>query len=96
LRRATADTAQRLLGGIDVGPLVSAVEEGSPVTTGRARLGQGRSRGAARPAGAGCHRRAPRRDDDGERAAAAELALEALYLAKRIDKVSGDGETVYG
>src|SRR5699024_5824126 len=34
LRRATADTAQRLLGGLDVGPLVAAVEEGSPVTTG--------------------------------------------------------------
>ena len=34
LRRATADTAQRLLGGIDVGPLVAAVEDGSPVTTG--------------------------------------------------------------
>jgi magnesium chelatase subunit I len=33
---------------------------------------------------------------DGERAAAVELALEALYLAKRIDKVSGEGETVYG
>jgi hypothetical protein len=24
------------------------------------------------------------------------LALEALYLAKRVDKVSGEGETVYG
>ena len=34
LRRATADTAQRLLGGIDVGPLVTAIEDGSPVTTG--------------------------------------------------------------
>ena len=34
LRRATADTAQRLLGGIDVGPLVLAVEGGSAVTTG--------------------------------------------------------------
>ena len=33
---------------------------------------------------------------DGQRAAAVELALEALYLAKRIDKVSGEGETVYG
>ena len=33
---------------------------------------------------------------DGERAAALELALEALYLAKRIDKVTGEGETVYG
>ena len=35
LRRATADTAQRALGGIDdVGPLVAAVEGGSAVTTG--------------------------------------------------------------
>jgi magnesium chelatase subunit I len=33
---------------------------------------------------------------DGERAAAVELALEALYLAKRIDKVTEEGETVYG
>ncbi|CQD16087.1 putative magnesium chelatase [Mycolicibacterium conceptionense] len=32
----------------------------------------------------------------GERAAAVELALEALYLAKRVDKVTGEGETVYG
>ena len=35
-------------------------------------------------------------ESEGERAAALELALEALYLAKRIDKVSGEGETVYG
>ena len=34
LRRATADTASRVLGGIDVGSLVSAVERGSAVTTG--------------------------------------------------------------
>ena len=34
LRRATADTASRALGGIDVGPLVAAVEGGSAVTTG--------------------------------------------------------------
>ena len=33
---------------------------------------------------------------DGQRAAAVELALEGLYLAKRIDKVSSEGETVYG
>ena len=28
--------------------------------------------------------------------AAVELALEALYLAKRIDKQTGEGETIYG
>ena len=33
----------------------------------------------------------------GERAAAAELALEGLYLTKRISKVVGeDGQSVYG
>jgi magnesium chelatase subunit I len=96
LRRATADTAQRLLGGIDVGPLVTAIEKGSAVTTGE--------RVSARavldavpevPAIAQVQKRLGAKSD-GERAAAVELALEALYLAKRIDKVSGEGETVYG
>ena len=35
-------------------------------------------------------------DTPARRASAAELALEALYLAKRIDKTTGEGETVYG
>ena len=34
--------------------------------------------------------------NDGERAAAIELALEALYLARKIDKEQVDGQTVYG
>ncbi len=84
LRRATADTAQRLLGGIDVGPLVVAIEGGSAVTTGE-RVSRARRAGR----GAGGARRSPRcrsasaRQSDGQRAAAVELALEALYLAKR-------------
>jgi len=96
LRRATADTAQRLLGGIDVGPLVSAVEEGSPVTTGE-RV-SAKDVLAALPDLPVLDAIAERlgAQTDGERAAAVELALEALYLAKRIDKVSGEGETVYG
>jgi len=32
----------------------------------------------------------------GQRASAVELALEGLYLARRISKDSGDGETLYG
>ncbi|MBI3217423.1 MAG: sigma 54-interacting transcriptional regulator [Mycobacterium sp.] len=96
LRRATADTASRVLGGLDVASLVVAVESGSPVTTGE-RVSAKDVLAAvgdlpvieqiAERLGA---------ESDGERAAAVELALEALYLAKRIDKVSGDGETVYG
>ena len=95
LRRATADTAQKVLGGIDVGPLVAAVET-SAVTTGEHVSAKNVlsalpdlpviEKIAAR-LGAG---------SEGERAAALELALEALYLAKKIDKNTGDGETVYG
>jgi len=96
LRRATADTAQRLLGGIDVGPIVTAIEHGSPVTTG-ARVSAREVLAALPevPAVAEIQRRLDARSD-GQRAAATELALEALYLAKRIDKVSEEGETVYG
>ena len=96
LRRATADTAQRLLGGIDVGPLVAAVEGGSAVTTGE--LVAAKDVLAALPGLPVIDAVAKRVEakSDGERAAALELALEALYLAKRIDKVTGEGETVYG
>ena len=34
--------------------------------------------------------------NDGERAGAIELALEGLYLARKVSKESGGGETVYG
>ena len=96
LRRATADTAQKLLGGIDVGPVVAAVEKGSPVTTGErvpakavlAALPRLKALDAA------CGRLGAA--SEGERAAAVELVLEALYLSKRIDKRSGEGKTVYG
>ena len=96
LRRATADTAQRLLGGIDVGPIVTAVEHGSPVTTGeRVSAREVLAALPEVPAVAEIQRRLGAQSE-GQRAAAIELALEALFLAKRIDKVSGEGETVYG
>ncbi len=96
LRRATADTAHKLLGGIDVGPIVVAIEQGSPVTTGE-RVSSRAVLAALPevPAVAAIQRRL-HAHSEGERAAAVELALEALYLAKRIDKVTEDGETVYG
>ena len=96
LRRATADTAQRVLGGIDVGPLVAAVEGGSAVTTGEQVAAKDVL--AALPDLPVIEEIAKRleAETEGERAAALELALEALYLAKRIDKVTGEGETVYG
>jgi len=96
LRRATADTAQKLLGGIDVGPIVVAIEQGSPVTTGeRVSAKDVLAALPDLPAVQAIARRVGAKSD-GERAAAVELALEALYLAKRIDKVTDEKETVYG
>ncbi len=99
LRTATAETVRRHLRGIDLALLVEAIEDGRMVTTG-AQVG-------ARDFLAGlpvlgeselydevCDRMGA--TDDGTRAAAIELALEGLYLARRIGKESGDGETVYG
>ena len=63
LRRATADTAQRLLGGLDVGPLVAAVEEGAPVTTGERVSAKDVLAALPGPAGGRRHRRAARRAD---------------------------------
>ena len=95
LRRATADTAQKALGGIDVGPLVAAVEK-SAVTTGEQISATDVL--AALPDLPVIESIATKLGarSEGERAAALELALEALYLAKKIDKNSGEGETVYG
>lgn len=96
LRRATADTAQKALGGIDVGPLLAAVEGGSAVTTGEQVPAKDVL--AALPGLPVVDKIAERlkATTDGERAAALELALEALYLAKKIDKNTAEGETVYG
>ena len=95
LRRATADTAQKSLGGIDVGPLVSAVENSS-VTTGEQISAKDVL--AALPDLPVIDAIAERvgATSEGQRAAALELALEALFLAKKIDKNTEDGETVYG
>ncbi len=95
LRRATADTVRERLGGIDLAQLVAAVENGDPVLTGdqvtaKELLGELPELPAldvvADRLGA---------VTDGERAAAAEFALEGLYLARRLSKVASNGQTVY-
>lgn len=96
LRRATADTVRDLLGGLDLGQLVAAVEAGSPVVTGdrvtaKDLLGELPELDVvdelAERLGA---------QTTGARAAAVELALEGLYLARRIAKdADDDGQLVY-
>ncbi|MEZ7237637.1 sigma 54-interacting transcriptional regulator [Rhodococcus sp. GXMU-t2271] len=96
LRRATADAARTRLAGVNLGPLVTAVEQGQPVVTGeritaKALLDELPDLPVldvvAERLGA---------EDIGTRAAAAELALEGLYLARRIAKhADDDGAAVY-
>lgn len=96
LRRATADAARTRLAGVNLGPLVTAVEQGQPVVTGeritaKALLDELPDLPVldvvAERLGA---------EDIGTRAAAVELALEGLYLARRIAKhADDDGAAVY-
>ncbi|ANQ74683.1 magnesium chelatase [Rhodococcus sp. 008] len=91
LRRATADTVRARLGGIDLGMLVAAVEMGNTIVTGESVTAKAFLDElpdlevldeVAERLGA---------QSDGERAAGAELALEGLYLARRISKDQGPG-----
>ncbi|WP_155404273.1 ATP-binding protein [Rhodococcus erythropolis] len=91
LRRATADTVRVRLSGIDLGMLVAAVETGNTIVTGESVTAKAFLDElpdlevldeVAERLGA---------QSDGERAAGAELALEGLYLARRISKDQGPG-----
>ncbi|MER2206599.1 MAG: ATP-binding protein [Rhodococcus sp. (in: high G+C Gram-positive bacteria)] len=91
VRRATADTGRVRLGGLDRGMLVSAVEMGNTIVTGESVTAKAFLDElpdlevldeVAERLGA---------QSDGERAAGAELALEGLYLARRISKDQGPG-----
>ncbi len=99
LRTATAETVRARLAGVDLALLVDAFESGAMVVTGAQVtaldflaglpvLGESDLYDVVMDRlGAGT---------DGERASAIELALEGLFLARRVSKDSGDNETVYG
>ncbi len=99
LRTATAETVREHLGGLDLGLLVEAIEDGAMITTGdqvsaREFLGGLPVLGESVVYDGICERLGA--STDGEMASAIELALEGLYLARRISKDSAGGETVYG
>jgi magnesium chelatase subunit I len=98
LRTATAETVRAHLRGVDFGVLVDAIA-GATVVTGegvaaRDFLAGLPALGESELYDTICDRLGA--TDDGQRAGAIELALEGLYLARRISKETGDGETVYG
>ncbi|GAB7007113.1 sigma 54-interacting transcriptional regulator [Nocardioides sp. AN3] len=99
LRTATAETVRQHFRGIDFALLVDAIENGAMVTTsgrmtaldfltGLPRLGESDVYDQV------CDRLGAR--NDGERAGAVELALEGLYLARKIGKDTDGDEVVYG
>jgi len=99
LRTATAETVRQHFRGLDFALLVDAIEAGAMVTTGErvtARdfltglpvLGESELYDEV------CDRLGA--TNDGQRAGAIELALEGLYLARKIGKDTDGAETVYG
>ena len=99
LRTATADTVRAHLGGIDFHLLVDALEAGAMVTTGEQVTARDFLAGLPVLGESDLYDQVMDRlatTSDGERASAIELALEGLYLARKIGKESGGGETVYG
>ena len=99
LRTAVADTVRHLLRGIDLGPLVAAIEDGAEVATGEQVTARDVLDALPALGEAQVYEELFDRlgaTSDGEQAAAAELALEGLYLARKVGKDSAGGETVYG
>jgi magnesium chelatase subunit I len=99
LRTATAETVRAHFHGLDFGVLVDAIEGGVMVTTGeqvtaRDFLSGLPALGESELYDDICERLGA--TNDGQRAGAIELALEGLYLMRKISKETGGGEVVYG
>ena len=97
LRTATAETARAHFRGIDLGPLVEALDGQTTVITGEQITASEFLDGL--PEADGVYDEIADRftaDNPGRRASAIELALEGLYLARRIAKDSDGSETIYG
>ncbi len=99
LRTATAETVRHVFRGLDLTLLVDALEGGMLVTTGEQVAARDFLSGLPVLGESELYDDICDRVDatnDGERAGAIELALEGLYLARKISKETGGGETVYG
>jgi magnesium chelatase subunit I len=99
LRTATAEAVRAHFRGIDFALLVDRIEAGQMVTTGEQVTARDFLMGLPALGESDLYDQVCERLDagnDGERAGAVELALEGLYLARKISKESGGGETVYG
>lgn len=99
LRTATAEAVRSHFRGLDLGPLVEAFDGEHTVTTGERVTATEVLASLPELTEPGLYEEIAERmdaDGDAERAGAIELALEGLFLVRRLSKESGDGETVYG
>ncbi|WP_213816854.1 magnesium chelatase [Glaciihabitans sp. dw_435] len=99
LRTATAETVRAHFHGLDFGVLVEAIESGVMVTTGEQVTARDFLAGLPVLGESELYDSITDRlgaTNDGQRAGAIELALEGLYLMRKISKESGGGETIYG
>nr|WP_210768497.1 sigma 54-interacting transcriptional regulator [Arthrobacter sp. E3] len=99
LRMATAEAARFHYRGLDFGPLVAALDGNTTVTTGDGVTAAEFLDTLPSLNGSRLYELIAERlnaKNDGERASAIELALEGLFLARRISKDSDGEETLYG
>ncbi len=99
LRTAVAEVVRAHLRGIDLGLLADAIENGAMVTTGEQVTAREFLTGLPVLGESDLYDRvcdALGATNDGQRAGAIELALEGLYLARKVGKDSDGRETVYG
>lgn len=99
LRTAIAETVRAHFRGLDFALLVEAIEAGQMVTTGERVTARDFLAGLPRLGESDLYDQVCERlgaTGDGASAAAIELALEGLYLARKIGKDTDGGETVYG
>ncbi len=99
LRTATAETVRAHFRGLDFTLLVEAIESGSMVTTGEQVTARDFLTGLPVLGESELYDQICDRlgaTNDGQRAGAIELALEGLYLGRKISKDSDGSETIYG
>ena len=99
LRTSTAEVVRARFAGLDLGLLVDALESGAMVTTGEQVSARDFLSGLPVLGESELYDDICDRMDatnDGERAGAIELALEGLYLARKVSKEADGGEAVYG
>lgn len=99
LRTATAEVVREHLRGVDLAPLVTALEAGASVVTGDQVAAADFLDDLPVLGESDLYDQVWERlgaQGTGARAGAVELALEGLYLARKVGKDRSGGETVYG